>query len=134
MQAIHQARRVDNDIAYSALKELITRRLLPNLSDNEDDDITLHEYLETACVTYTLFATDHGTASRTTVSDLQKTFDAIVQRSRAPLSPKATHAAQTLIWKASGAADPKLAEVWCNLMQHSLFDRVGHVNKSKVAR
>ncbi|KAF4551924.1 Meiosis protein SPO22/ZIP4-like protein [Elsinoe fawcettii] len=53
-------------------------------------------------------------------------------------SEQATHAAQTLLWKATEAASeanhPDIAEKWCRLSAHRLFAKAGNTNKIKIAR
>ncbi|KAI7215800.1 hypothetical protein KC333_g5221 [Hortaea werneckii] len=53
---------------------------------------------------------------------------------KAPLSAKATHAAQTLIWKNADRHGSQTAESWLRLLQHPMFDSAGLLNKAKIWR
>ncbi|KAF2258604.1 SPO22-domain-containing protein [Lojkania enalia] len=69
---------------------------------------------------------------------LQELFDSIVMKTKNTLSPPATHAAQTLLWKrvevAFGQEQYAVAEAWCNICLHQLFEKAGELNKAKIAR
>ena len=134
MQTIHRARRVSAETACNAIRRLITERLLQDLTDEGDTGSSNIDYMEKACVTYTLFASTDLRESRAATDALRNTLDAVVQRRNNVLSPKATHAAQTLMWKAVGASDPETAEVWCTLLRHPLFEAAGQTNKARIAR
>ena len=135
MQAVHQVRRMNVEIACQALAELMATRLLPDLSAGEEATGAIQTYVEKACVTYTLFATSDPESARDfAISGLSSLFDAISESSYNSLSARATHAAQTLIWKATGAADCESADKWCNLLRHPLFHSAGKVNKARIGR
>jgi hypothetical protein len=92
-------------------------------------------YLEKACVTYVFVtATDLGSISVAEIDELEKTFTVIARKSKHGLSQAATHAAQTLMWKAVGMSTPDMAERWLGLLRHPLFDNAGHINKARVGR
>lgn len=135
MQATHRARRVSVELACHGLGELITARLLEDLPHDGDAGSSIPDYIEKACVTYALFATSGPESAPLFVIDgLQKTLDMIVKRSSRAMSPKATHATQSLIWKAASAADPDAADRWCDLLRHPLFDGAGQINKARIGR
>ena len=64
--------------------------------------------------------------------------DEIHQSKNTVFGPEAAHAAQTLLWKhiesANTAGQSEVAEAWCRIALHPLFDQGGHLNKSKLAR
>jgi hypothetical protein len=134
MHTIHRAHKVSIEVACSALQQLITNRLLNDLpQDGYVQNCTL-EHIEKACVTYVHFASSDPRGGLSTIDGLQAVLYVVVQRSGKVISAKATHAAQTLIWKAAGAGDPKMADRWCRLLRHPVFDGAGHINKAKIAR
>ena len=94
----------------------------------------MHGYVETACVTMTLFVSTDKDTDGDDVDQLDQTFDSIVQLGGNALSAKATHATQTLIWKASGMCNANLADKWCVLLRHPLFDNAGQINKARIGR
>lgn len=135
MQSVHRVRKIHPEIACHALSELITSRLLPDLTATQKTESGLHSWVEKSCVTYTLFATSNIEGNRNFAIDgLEHVLNAIMQRFSNSLSPKATHAAQALIWKAAGDAGADTAQRWCSLLQHPLFNGAGNVNKAKIGR
>ena len=135
MQSIHRVRHVSLEAACHAIWKLVTTRLLPDLSAASETEVIFQTWIEKACVTYTLFATSSIDAtSDFVIAGLEDTLNAVVQRSNTAFSPKATHAAQALIWKAAGTADPDTGDRWCRLLRHPLFDGAGQVNKARVGR
>lgn len=135
MQSIHRVRKASVETACNALGELITVRLLPDMSAVQQTENSLPNWVEKTCVTYTLFATSDPEAARKfALSGLENALNAIAQHSNTTFSSKATHAAQTLIWKAAGAADTDTADRWCALLRHPLFDSAGQANKARIGR
>ena len=135
MQTLHVARRVSVEAACFALSELITARLLDDLPNDEDTESSLPIYIEKACVTYVYFASnDPNSISSSLIDQLQHTLELIIRRTGRTLSPKATHAAQTLIWKATGEANADSADRWCELLRNPLFDSAGQINKARIGR
>ena len=135
MQTIHRVRKVDVDAACLALGKLISGRMPPNIAADQSNAPPIQDYLERACISQVLFATSSpGVARQFAIDQLHQTFNAIVQRSNSLFSPQATHAAQTLIWKAAAASDPDTAERWFVLLRHPLFDGAGQVNKARIGR
>lgn len=135
MLAIHRAFQVDARIAYESLNYIITSRLLPSTPTSNELKCSTQIYLDKVCVTYVVFATkDPAFISVSDISELEKTMTAIVQRTNNGLSETATHAAQTLIWKAVGAAIPDVAEGWTRLLRHPVFDNAGPINKARIGR
>ncbi|KAM3419440.1 hypothetical protein BST61_g5366 [Cercospora zeina] len=58
----------------------------------------------------------------------------IQQQQCESFATKATHAAQTLIWKATDGTDSEIARSCCQLLRHPLFGNAGHVNKGRIGR
>lgn len=135
MRTINKARRFSPQCALAALKLFLTLRLLPDLSSDGERDSAAVDRLEKLVVTFVLFATmQSGLASASAVTELQDFLDTMTARTSFALSAKATHAAQTLIWKQVGTADPSTVGEWSSLLQHSVFDRAGHFNKAIIGR
>ena len=135
MRAIHRIQRVNTQVALDALAELTTTRLLTDVPADRDADTPLQDRVEKVCVTYVLFATTApGAASFQAIDGLLATLDAVAQRSKKPFTAKATHAAQTLLWKAAGAAESEIADRWCIILRHPLFESAGHINKARIGR
>ncbi|KAF2712150.1 SPO22-domain-containing protein [Pleomassaria siparia CBS 279.74] len=72
------------------------------------------------------------------LDSLKDLFDVVKQNTKYPLAAPATHAAQTLLWKRVEAAylqeQYAVAESWCRVCLHPLFDKAGELNKSKIGR
>ena len=135
MQAIHRTRQADTKIAYDSLKYLITSRLLPEVATSNESEDSVQVYLEKACITYIHFATkDPASISVAEINELEKILNAAIQKTTRSLSETATHAAQTLMWKAVGASNPGIAERLTALLRHPLFDNAGHLNKARIGR
>lgn len=135
MQAIHKTRRRHVGCAIAALKELIIDRLVPDANASQDDNDPAQERLERASVTYTLFASDQSEQPASAlIASFAVMFDTLSRHNLA-FTAKATHAAQTLIWKATGAADDEeVASAWCRLLRHPIFDSAGQLNKARIGR
>ena len=117
------------------LGELIVTRLLPDASANAAAEETSRLRVEKSCVTYTLYATsDPAAAWSFAIDGLQGILDAIVQRMEDGLSAKATHAAQSLMWRVAGTAGQEIADRWFSLLRHPLFDGAGQINKARIGR
>ncbi|KAK6396127.1 hypothetical protein LTR65_010237 [Meristemomyces frigidus] len=135
MQTINKARRISGHCALTALNELITLRLLSDILPDAQEESVSRDRLEKATVSYVLFATTQDEASPTqTIAGLQTLFDTVIKRSNSALSAKATHAAQTLIWKTAGAPRADIADEWCKLLRHPIFDSAGQLNKARIGR
>ncbi|KAF2090252.1 SPO22-domain-containing protein [Saccharata proteae CBS 121410] len=65
-------------------------------------------------------------------------LDAVAENTHGPFNAPATHAAQTLLWKRIEAAFAEkryeVAEAWCRLTKHRLFERSGELNQAKISR
>jgi hypothetical protein len=134
MKAIHRVQKTSVDAACSALEQLVLVRILPDLTASTTAEDPLKDWLEKACVTYTLFATSNPTpVPQSVVERLENMCSAIVHRTGKGLSPRATHAMQTLIWKTT-TSNGDVGEAWCTLLQHTIFDSAGHTSKAKIGR
>ncbi|KAI4848171.1 hypothetical protein E4T45_06456, partial [Aureobasidium sp. EXF-8846] len=71
-------------------------------------------------------------------SKLGNLFDDIAHTNGTRLGPEATHASQSLIWKAvtalQQAAKEDEAARWCGLANHEIFASSGELNKAKLLR
>lgn len=136
MQAIHRVRRVDTKTACDALRRIIVDRLVPYLADSDHDKEadSARVWIEKAIVTYVQFTATDLSSIPTALIDMRDLLNEILASSNADLSPRATHAAQTLMWKASNTADAQTEEEWCNLLRHPIFENAGQINKARIGR
>lgn len=135
MQTIHRARKVSLETACDALRHFITKRLINDLSRDEHTEDSHFEYVEKACVTLVHFCSSNSSvADQASIDGLKEALDSVARHCGRALSAKATHAAQTLIWKASSASESGITDRWCSLLRHPLFDSAGHVNKARIGR
>ncbi|GAB7360448.1 hypothetical protein MBLNU230_g8402t1 [Neophaeotheca triangularis] len=134
MKTIHKARDADAACACDALAELITARLLPIWQPLEagQGEQSIQEWLEKATVTYVLFVTKFSDPQK--IVRMEELFDTIKRTVNSGISAKATHAAQTLLWKNAGASPSEHADAWSAVLQHPLFDNAGLLNKTRIAR
>lgn len=120
--------------ALGTIEQLINTRLLPDLHAVMDSD-QVTSWLERAVVTYTSFCTTSTGISNPDVAErMSSLFDSLAQQASDLLSPRATHAMQALVWKASNDAEGSDADVWLDVLQHSLFVSVGPSNKARISR
>ncbi len=135
MQAIHRAGKGSPEIAFGALEQLITARLVPDMSATDDADEPVQAWTEKACVTLTLLTTKNVALGFQPAKErLQRAFTSVASRAGGGFSAKATHAMQTLIWKTMTNMTPADAEHWCGLLRHPLFNGAGHINKARIGR
>ncbi|KAF2190807.1 SPO22-domain-containing protein [Zopfia rhizophila CBS 207.26] len=125
---IHKIKDHSNVTARRSLDDLIELRLL---SDQNQD------WIEKAVITRIWVGTT-GSSSEQSNEPLQELFENISRKTKHPLSAPATHAAQTLLWKRVEATYSQeqyaVAESWCLLSLHPLFEKAGELNKAKIAR
>lgn len=125
-------KRISLNHALSAIEQLATTRLLPDLDAVMDSD-QVKSWLEKAIVTYTSFCTASA-GDPDVAQNVSTFFDSLMQQASDVLSPRATHAMQALIWKASNGSQGPDAEAWLDVLQHSLFQSVGASNKARISR
>ncbi len=93
--------------------------------------------LETAIVNRVWMSTSRKDGGDT-LKSVQSLLDSVADNMRKPLSLSSTHACQTLLWKRVEAncteASPELAEKWCRLALHKVFEDSGDLNKAKISR
>ncbi|KAG9530791.1 SPO22-domain-containing protein, partial [Aureobasidium melanogenum] len=69
---------------------------------------------------------------------VENLFEDIATRNGTKLGPEATHASQSLIWKAvttlQQSQNEDEAARWCNLANHNIFASSGEINKAKLSR
>lgn len=135
MQTIKKAMRLSTRTALTALKTLICSRIVPELRVAQSPDSPVHNWLEKATISYILYSTSGSSDLQgTTLEELQELLDHIVADTGARLSTKATHAAQTLLWKSSCNGGAMMAHAWSRLLRHELFDHAGPLNKARIGR
>jgi hypothetical protein len=112
------------------LDTLIHKRLLP--MDQED-------WLARAFVTR-LWATiqDKSCQEQSSIQSLYALLDTIAKHLAKPLSPTATYAAQSLLWKVSETfylqEKHQISSAWCRVALHMIFDKSGELNLAKISR
>jgi hypothetical protein len=116
--------------ACVCLDNLISTRLLT--MDRVD-------WLEQAIITRLwLTIQDRINHEERTVDELRATLDTVAKQLPRPLSPKATHAAQILLWKVSETffvqESYQVCSAWCGLALHVVFDKSGELNCAKISR
>ena len=71
------------------------------------------------------------------IASLKELLNTMTKKLEKPLSPKATHAAQILLWKVSEVMfvqeKHRLASLWCRVALHMVFDKSGELNYGKIA-
>lgn len=135
MQTIRKAHELQPDVAIAALQMFILERLLPEVSGLHSASDQVNEWLEKASVTFTLYATTRMIGAGENYADgLLLLFDKLKNHPSVQFTAKATHAAQTLIWKATSVLDSTIAQQCCLLLQHPLFENAGYINKGRIGR
>jgi hypothetical protein len=111
-------------------------------------------WIEKAVITRIWIGTTNSLAENA-MEQLQDLLDTVSRNTKTSLSAPATHAAQTvsgawalrshillnyakLLWKRVEAASTQeqfgVAELWCQICLHPVFEKAGAQNKAKVAR
>ncbi len=135
MKAIHRAQKRSDEVACDALDQLVSARILPDIGAEPAAEHRNADWLEQACVTYTVFGTGaKKNVAQPMVKRLEALFNTVMETTGKSLSPKATHAIQTLIWQRVDRDEDGDVEAWCALLRHPLFDSAGYVNKAKIGR
>ncbi|KAF2130996.1 SPO22-domain-containing protein [Dothidotthia symphoricarpi CBS 119687] len=128
MHHIHKLKDHSIISACQALDDLVDIRLF-----REENQA----WVEKAVITRVWLGTTN-TFAENTLEQLQRLFDRVLQNSKTSLSAPATHAAQTLLWKQVEGTHSQeqygVAEAWCRICLHMLFDKAGAQNKSKITR
>lgn len=134
MQSISKIKRASFAGALDALDQLITTRLVPDLNAVMETD-QVKSWLEKALVMYTNLCVNAPEDDKSrALEKMPQLLDQMFERTCDLLSPKATHAMQALIWKASNDAQGSEAQVWLSLLQHSIFVTIGAANKARIIR
>ncbi|KAF2848838.1 SPO22-domain-containing protein [Plenodomus tracheiphilus IPT5] len=114
--------------ACKVLDELMELRLL------REENQT---WIEKAVITRIWISTSKESIE-TSLEEVEGMLDSVTRNSKESLSPPATHAAQTLLWKrveaAFGQEHYSTAEAWCRICRHTVFENAGVQNKTKVGR
>ena len=135
MQTIQKLQRLSPQSALSALKTLLNVRLLPDVMPEDTPDSRSIERAEKATVMYVLFATSAPELLRQdALVEIRSTLDEVSHQTKRTLSAKATHAAQTLIWKRANALAGDFVDEWCRLLRHAAFESAGQMNKARIGR
>ncbi|KAK3072410.1 sporulation-specific protein 22 [Teratosphaeriaceae sp. CCFEE 6253] len=135
MQTIHKVKRVSLQSAIAGLSGLISLRLLPDILPEDATDSQSLIRLEKAIVTYVLFViSSEELPQDIALADIGQTLETFSHQTKRTLSAKATHAAQTLIWKKTAALGGDLVDDWCRLLRHAAFESAGHMNKARIGR
>lgn len=129
---IHALLKMSPTKACDCLDTLISKRLL---------DLDNQEWLEQTFVTRLWFiiqSQNYDINEGPTLEALRELLDTMARQLPKPLSAKATHAAQILLWKVSDMLYTKQkyesACNWCRVALHMVFDKSGDMNHAKIAR
>ncbi|PGH36716.1 hypothetical protein GX50_00376 [[Emmonsia] crescens] len=125
---VHQLNKWSSELALDVLQQLLLQRLVLH------NDISI---LERCFVTY--FWMQTALSGLTAGLDsLSAVADKIGESLRKPLSEEATQASLILLWKKSNIAyehkEYDVAEKWCLLARHIIFENGGETNKAKLCR
>ncbi|KAK0947986.1 sporulation-specific protein 22 [Friedmanniomyces endolithicus] len=135
MRTINKLRRISLQSTLVGLTDFITTRLLPECVPDDAADERRSGRLERAIITYVMFVTTcDELPAHDTAAGVKFILDEVSHRTKRTLSARATHAAQTLIWKKAGAVDAESPDEWCQLLRHAVFESAGHMNKAKIGR
>lgn len=135
MQTLRKAEQLVGGTALRALGEFICDRILPEVRAAHAKEPQIVEWLEKATITFILTATTSKEVSFVAqYPALKEILDRITQANGVQFSTRATHAAQTLLWKATGGLNEPIPFECCKLLQHQVFELSGHMNKSRIGR
>jgi hypothetical protein len=135
MKSINRVNTASHEAACRALGDILTSRLLPDVTSGGDTDQQIFKWVEQVCVTYALYVTQNSQRTlHVTIEWLQGAYDATSQALNGTFSTKATHAIQALVYKASTTDDANIADKWLEILRHPLFNNAGQVNKTKIGR
>ncbi|KAF2689190.1 SPO22-domain-containing protein [Lentithecium fluviatile CBS 122367] len=128
MHHIHKLKDHSSHTSCKLIDELIELRLFRDEKE---------AWVEKAVITRVwISCTTH--VAEDTLDQLQELFDSVTRNMKGPFSAQATHAAQTLLWKKVDETYSQeqytATEAWCRICLHTLFEKAGDVNKSKIAR
>jgi hypothetical protein len=99
------------------------------------DNYQVKAWLEKAIVTYTSLCCAATNDEKPGVLErMPQLFDHVVRGAGDIISPRATHAMQALVWKASNDTNVSHAETWLGILQHPFFANVGPTNKVRISR
>ncbi|KAH0614706.1 uncharacterized protein H6S33_000342 [Morchella sextelata] len=120
----------DIRLACKCLDELLIKRILVL----ERDDWIERTFVTRLWVTIQ----DRAADDEAILPSLRNILDSMMKKLTKALSPKATHAAQILLWKITEAffsqGKYQIAGSWCRIAQHSIFDTSGGSNIAKISR
>ncbi|KHJ34534.1 putative tpr-like protein [Erysiphe necator] len=115
-------------LACCTIEELLSKRILVD---------GLSEFVERILVTRVWMEVGHGDDDDRT-QYLDTILSKILANIKNPISPQATLAAQTLIWKKIesnyATAQYEKAKRWCELAKHPIFEKSGELNMAKISR
>ncbi|KAI9697243.1 MAG: hypothetical protein M1836_004807 [Candelina mexicana] len=125
---IHKLRAGSPDLACKALDDLLTMRTFSTEKE---------AWVEKVLITR-LWISTNSSDNNNVLNQLYAILDSIASNIKEPLSAHATHAAQTLLWKRIESnyrqQNFAVAESWCRLSLHRVFERAGDLNTAKIAR
>ncbi|KAI9795239.1 MAG: hypothetical protein M1835_006135 [Candelina submexicana] len=125
---IHKLRAGSPDLACKALDNLLTMRTFSTGKE---------AWVEKVLITR-LWISTNSSDTNNVLNQLYAILDSIASNIKEPLTSHATHAAQTLLWKRIESnyrqQNFAVAESWCRLSLHRVFERAGDLNTAKIAR
>ncbi|EQL38157.1 hypothetical protein BDFG_00534 [Blastomyces dermatitidis ATCC 26199] len=124
----HRLNKWSSELAVDVLQQLLLQRLLLH------NNISI---LEKCFVTYVWMQTTLPELAAG-LDSVSATVDKLMQSLRKPLGEEAAQASLILQWKKANIAyehkDYDIAEQWCLLAQHKIFENAGAANKAKICR
>ncbi|KAI9880695.1 MAG: hypothetical protein M1830_001328 [Pleopsidium flavum] len=130
MQHVHKLKSRNSHLACKALEQLLCERIL---------DTDKESWVEKAVITRIWISTTTSD-SPDTLCSLRGFLTMLTtnQPKSLTLTASATHAAQILLWKqiemTCGQQQYDVAESWCRLALHPVFERSGSLNVAKIER
>ena len=135
MKFIYRVNTASHKAACTTLGDLLTSRLLLDVTTGGGWDNQVLKWVEQICVTYALYVTrDSHRALYVTVDWLQDAYNATSHALKDIFSAKATHAIQALVYKVSATDDANIADKWLEILRHPLFKNAGPVNRTIISR
>lgn len=117
-------------LACKCLDELLIKRILVL----ERDDWIERTFVTRLWVTIQ----DQSSEDDAILATLTNLLDSMTKKLAKALTPKATHAAQILLWKITetffSQGKYQTTSSWCKIAQHSVFDKTGELNLAKISR
>ncbi|QIW97267.1 hypothetical protein AMS68_002785 [Peltaster fructicola] len=128
-RAINKIKIHDRGCAEQILRRLTQRQSV--LSASTDDSTANQGRLERCLVTYTHFLSSEGSSQTSSLSLL---FDDVSNHMKGPLSTAATHAIQSLLWRAISSETAPTNPDLLRALQHKILFNCSNANRARIQR